>query len=1157
MEGGHGPADQEARRRRQTSLALTEVGRQGSAPNEPAPVRPELSAVVVTHNRRELLRNCLRSLGCQTAPVEEYEVVVAVDGSTDGTVEMLADLETPFRLSVVTQPQGGPSAARNAGAARATGRVLLFVDDDEEAAPGLVASHLEAHRTRARIAGVGVIERHVPVDADRLARLRAEEGNVHAEHLTTRPVTYLDCYGGNCSVSRATFDEVGGFAVDLIRENDYELAYRLHQARVDFVFLPDAVVTEHRTRPWRGILDDVEGRGRLAVELHSRHPPMITTMGLGGFGGATRASTALRRLFLSLHALPRDLARLCFLLPKRWARPWLRLVLDYSYWRGVRSAAGPDLWRRSRRGTVILRYHAFGTDGEQASRYVVPRRRFERQLAWLERRRYHILGLSQYLDCRQACRFPPAKSVVITIDDGYVDNDTVARPVLERLGVPATVFLITGTDGRDRDKTDPALAGRPLIDLARARSMLGGAIEFGAHTRTHPDLTVLGPGAAEGEVTGSRHDLEAIGASATAFAYPYGEVSSDVRQIVRQAGFLGACGVKPGHNRPATDSFDLRRIEVRGTDSLLRFAVSRPRRHALSRPSPSRAPAMTPATAPEITVVIPSHNRRELLLTLLESLARQTLPPDGFEVVVALDGSSDGTEEMLEELSMPYRLTTLPLTQGGVGRARNRGAERASGRFLLFLDDDMIADPMLLAEHLGAQQRGHDIVGLGPMLLLPHAKPSRWARWRQERRMRYFERFVNGRPLSFIDCWGGNLCLPRELFLAVGGFKEGYRPRSVRLDFLMEDAELGFRLSEHGARFVFVEGAIAAEDDRETLRFSLRDAERRGAGELLLYELHPAMLPTLQFGGRGDLNWRLVGYRRLLLTLRVPPLVVAALAAVVPGEQRSLDMYTLLYTYCHWRGVRRAVPDRETWRRMRRGTSILMYHAIAGPGEAEERYTISERRFRRQMGWLKRRGYTVIALDELVRYRREFRLPPEKSVVITFDDGYADTLELALPVLERLGFPCSLFLLTAAGTGGVGNGEDELGRRKRLRLDQASAFLARGSVGAHTRTHVDLLTVDLEEARAEIAASKAELEAALGVPVTLFAYPYGSYDEEIVRLVREVGFEAACTATPGPNWPATDSYKLLRFEVYGTDSLFRFALTVWLGDIKRVLPRRS
>ena len=534
---------------------------------------PELSVVVPTHDRRDLLVRLLESLGRQTTPPDRFEVVVVVDGSTDGTLEAVADLATPFRLTVVDQPQAGQSAARNAGAARATGHVLLFVDDDEEADPGLVAAHLEAHRDRRRIAGVGVIERRVPVDADRVARLLAESAAAHTARLAKTTLTYLDAYGGNLSVPRSVFEEIGGYAEDLPRENDFEFAYRLHQARVEFAFLPGAIVTEYRERPWRGILRDIERRGQIAVELYRRHPPIIATMELGGYGWQSRGRVIGRTLLQALRAPPSVAALPAFALPAESALAWLRLVLDYCYWRGVEAAADAELWKRSRRGTTVLRYHAFGGPDEPPSRYVVPAARFNRQLSWLRRRGYNVISLTEYVEHRRAHRFPPAKSVVITMDDGYTDNDTLARPILERHGFSATIFMITGGAGRHA-ASDPALVDRPLLGLDRVRELVGGSIDVGAHTRSHPDLTAIDPPAAEAEVSGSKHDLErALGRPVGLFAYPQGAVDDRVRGIVAGAGFRAACGVKPGHNKPATDLFDLRRIEVRGTDSRLRFAA--------------------------------------------------------------------------------------------------------------------------------------------------------------------------------------------------------------------------------------------------------------------------------------------------------------------------------------------------------------------------------------------------------------------------------------------------------------------------------------------------------------------------------------------------------------------------------------------------------
>jgi len=299
-----------------------------------------ISVVIPTRNRRLLLRSCLESLARQTISSDEFEVIVVVDGSTDGTEEMLSELITRFSLTVVTQDHAGSSASRNAGAARARGHVLIFIDDDVVASPRLVAAHLSTHRaTQGRIAGVGAIERRLLPGADRFARLRAEAARGHNERLARRRLTYLDCYGGNFSVSNSTFAELGGFAVDLPVENDFELAYRLDAAGTEFVFVPNAVVTEERHDDWREIIRDLQLRGRIAVDLAERHPAMLPMMELGGKDELPRRWVALRRLLLLLKGPPQALARLGFLLPRTsWARGWFAFVHNYSYWHGARSA---------------------------------------------------------------------------------------------------------------------------------------------------------------------------------------------------------------------------------------------------------------------------------------------------------------------------------------------------------------------------------------------------------------------------------------------------------------------------------------------------------------------------------------------------------------------------------------------------------------------------------------------------------------------------------------------------------------------------------------------------------------------------------------------------------------------------------------------------
>src|SRR5689334_12557796 len=111
----------------------------------------ELSIIIATYNREQRLRVCLQSLARQTQPAADFEVLVVVDGSTDGTREMLARLRTPYALRTLWQPNSGQCAAQNRGIAEAAGRYCLLMDDDIVASPALVAEHLRLHRERERV----------------------------------------------------------------------------------------------------------------------------------------------------------------------------------------------------------------------------------------------------------------------------------------------------------------------------------------------------------------------------------------------------------------------------------------------------------------------------------------------------------------------------------------------------------------------------------------------------------------------------------------------------------------------------------------------------------------------------------------------------------------------------------------------------------------------------------------------------------------------------------------------------------------------------------------------------------------------------------------------------------------------------------------------
>ena len=223
---------------------------------------------------------------------------------------------------------------------------------------------------------------------------------------------------------------------------------------------------------------------------------------------------------------------------------------------------------------VVLMYHAIGRPGEPPSRFVVPLWRFRQQMRLIRLLRYRVLSLERYLSDRRDGRSSPAHSLVITFDDGYADNRSVA-PLLRRLRYPATIFLVTDRVGAANDWTDDrTLAGRALLTWNDVRQMRSEGIEFGAHTRTHPHLSALPEEAARREIIGSQMEVaQATGAPVRAFAYPYGDSSAITRAIAADAGYWGSCGTQTGKNTPDTPLHNLRRTEIRGTDSLVAFAV--------------------------------------------------------------------------------------------------------------------------------------------------------------------------------------------------------------------------------------------------------------------------------------------------------------------------------------------------------------------------------------------------------------------------------------------------------------------------------------------------------------------------------------------------------------------------------------------------------
>ncbi len=208
--------------------------------------------------------------------------------------------------------------------------------------------------------------------------------------------------------------------------------------------------------------------------------------------------------------------------------------------------------------------------------------------------------------------------------------------------------------------------------------------------------------------------------------------------------------------------------------------------------------------------------------------------------------------------------------------------------------------------------------------------------------------------------------------------------------------------------------------------------------------------------------------------------------------------------------------------------SILMYHSVSDSGDYFSAISLAV--FKKQMAYLAGKKYSIIPLAELARRLRAHG-PLGGAAVLTFDDGYHDNYTNVFPLLGQYGFPATIFITTdLIGTPGYCSAEE-------LRTMHRSGLI---SIEPHTLSHPKLAKLSRAEAAREIRESRRVLQEILGVAPTLFAYPYGSFSEETVGLVRDEGFAGAVTVEEGTVGPDTDPLCLPRNAVDSSTTFSQF-----------------
>ncbi|MBE0699129.1 MAG: glycosyltransferase [Anaerolineaceae bacterium] len=305
----------------------------------------KISIVIPTYNRVESLKRVVSALYAQTSyPVDEFELIVVSDGSTDGTIDYLRQLTPPFPLVPIQQKNQGPAAARNTGVGAARGEIILFLDDDVVPAPQLISEHYRLFCEHGD--GIVVLGPMItPADTVLSPWVDWEQNMLVKQYEAMSrgdwEPTGRQFYTGNSSVYRRHLLAQGGFDSSFKRAEDVELAFRLEKQGLRFYFNPQAVGYHYAQRSFASWIGIAYAYGSNDVIFHQKK-------------GQTWLLPTIKKEFFQRNPFIRILSNLCVDHPQaaKLAIYLLKQAALISYRLNLKRASGMAL-----SGIYNLRYY--------------------------------------------------------------------------------------------------------------------------------------------------------------------------------------------------------------------------------------------------------------------------------------------------------------------------------------------------------------------------------------------------------------------------------------------------------------------------------------------------------------------------------------------------------------------------------------------------------------------------------------------------------------------------------------------------------------------------------------------------------------------------------------------------------------------------------
>jgi peptidoglycan/xylan/chitin deacetylase (PgdA/CDA1 family) len=234
----------------------------------------------------------------------------------------------------------------------------------------------------------------------------------------------------------------------------------------------------------------------------------------------------------------------------------------YNWWRITQS------YKKSR----VLMYHSISEHikKEKHNKWRVKPKDFEKQMNWFYKNNWKSFTISELVKLDEI----PEKSFVITFDDGYEDNFTNAFSVLQKYNFKATIYLVPNQTINHWEEKNTTVLSNLLNEKQILEMQNSGLIEFGSHTLSHVNLSIISDEQLINELRESKKEVENITKKeCEAFAYPYGKFDDKIVQAVKNAGYKNATVVKRGLFEQNDDIFTIKRIGILGTESFFDFIL--------------------------------------------------------------------------------------------------------------------------------------------------------------------------------------------------------------------------------------------------------------------------------------------------------------------------------------------------------------------------------------------------------------------------------------------------------------------------------------------------------------------------------------------------------------------------------------------------------